>query len=294
MNKNFSKKYGPYFYILPSLVFLSLIFVYPMIQNLVKSFYRISFDGGKSVFYGLNNYIFLLTKDTLTRQAALHNVKLLMVIPILLILSIFFAVILSGNIRGAKIYQTFMFAPYIISIVVVGVVFSRMLRFDGIINLMLNKIGLGILAKDWFGRTQYALYAIMVVILWRELPFGIILFSAGIRNLDESIYEAAKIDGANWLQTVFYITIPQLKGIINFYVIYNVMMVFAWMFTYVFVMTKGGPGNSTTILELQIYNLAFKKYSVGMASALSILLFMTIFIFIYFQFRFRTSLLEER
>jgi ABC-type sugar transport system permease subunit len=217
-----------------------------------------------------------------------------MIIPILLVLSIFFAVILSGRIRGAKIYQTFMFAPYIISIVVVGVVFSRMLRFDGIINLMLTKLGLGMLAKDWFGRTQYALYAIMVVILWRELPFGIILFSAGIRNLDESIYEAAKIDGANWLQTVFYVTIPQLKGIINFYVIYNIMMVFAWMFTYVFVMTKGGPGNSTTILELQIYNLAFKKYSVGMASALSILLFMTIFIFIYFQFRFRTSLLEER
>ncbi|UCB45381.1 MAG: sugar ABC transporter permease [Spirochaetota bacterium] len=294
MNNNFSKKYGPYFYILPSMVFLSLIFVFPMIQNLVKSFYRTSFDGGKSVFYGFNNYIFLLTKDFLTRAAAWHNVKLLMLIPMLLVLSIFFSVILSGKIRGAKIYQTFMFAPYIISIVVVGVVFSRMLRFDGIINLMLTKIGLGMLAKDWFGRTQYALYAIIVVILWRELPFGIILFSAGIRNIDESIYEAAKIDGANWLQTVFHITIPQLKGIINFYVIYNIMMVFAWMFTYVFVMTKGGPGNSTTILELQIYNLAFKKYQVGMASALSILLFITIFIFIYFQFRFRTSLLEER
>jgi ABC-type sugar transport system permease subunit len=294
MNKNLSKKYGPYFYILPSLVFLSLIFVYPMIQNLVKSFYRTSFAGGKDVFYGFNNYIFLITKDFLTHAAAWHNVKLLMLIPMLLVLSIFFSVILSGKIKGAKIYQTFMFAPYIISIVVVGVVFSRMLRYDGIINLILNKIGLGMLAKDWFGKTQYALYAIMVVIVWRELPFGIILFSAGIRNIDESIYEAAKIDGANWLQMIIHITIPQLKGIINFYIIYNIMMVFAWMFTYVFVMTKGGPGNSTTILELQIYNLAFKKYSVGMASALSILLFITIFIFIYFQFRFRTSLLEER
>lgn len=294
MNNTFFKKYGPYFYILPSLVFLSLIFVFPMIRNLVKSFYRTSFDGGKSVFYGFNNYIYLITKDSLTHQAALNNVKLLMTIPILLVLSIFFAVILSGKIRGAKVYQTFMFVPYIISIVVVGVVFSRMLRFDGIINLMLNKIGLGVLAKDWFGRTQYALYTIMVVILWKELPFGILLFSAGIRNIDESIYEAAKIDGANWLQTVFHITVPQLKGVINFYVIYNIMMMFAWVFTYVFVMTKGGPGNSTSILELQIYNLAFKKYSVGMASALSILLFITIFIFIYFQFRFRTTLLEEK
>jgi ABC-type sugar transport system permease subunit len=292
MKNYFFQKYGPYFYVLPSLVFLTLIFIFPLFQNIIKSFYR--FAGGKSIFFGFNNYLYLILKDTQTHQAFLHNLRLLVLIPILLVLSIFFAVILTGKIRGVRIYQTLMFVPYIISIVVVGVVFSRMLRIDGIINFIMSNIGLGVLAKDWLGRPQYALYAIMLVIVWKELPFGIILFSAGIQNIDESIYEAAKIDGANWLQTIVYITVPQLKGVINFYVIYNVMVMFAWVFTYVFVMTLGGPGNATTILELQIYNLAFRKNQMGMASALSILLFLMIFVFIYLQFRFRRNLLGER
>jgi ABC-type sugar transport system permease subunit len=216
-----------------------------------------------------------------------------MVIPILLVLAIFFAVLISERIRFAKVYQTLLFIPFIISIVVVGVVFSRLLRLDGIINFILNNIGLGILAKDWLGRPQYAIYAVMFVIIWKELPFGIILFLAGINNINKDIIEAAKIDGANWFQTLIHVTIPQLKNIINFYVVYNVMVVFAWVFTYVFVLTNGGPANSTTILELQIYNFAFKKNLMGMAAALSILLFLLIFVFIYLRFRLQRGALEE-
>jgi ABC-type sugar transport system permease subunit len=133
----------------------------------------------------------------------------------------------------------------------------------------------------------------MFVIIWKELPFGIILFLAGINNINKDIIEAAKIDGANWFQTLIHVTIPQLKNIINFYVVYNVMVVFAWVFTYVFVLTNGGPANSTTILELQIYNFAFKKNLMGMAAALSILLFLLIFVFIYLRFRLQRGALEE-
>ncbi|MBC8389759.1 MAG: sugar ABC transporter permease [Actinobacteria bacterium] len=291
MKKTFFKNYSPFLYILPSLVFLAFIFIYPVIQNFQRSFFR--FAGGKSIFLGFDNYKYLFLKDTITHKAVLHNFQLLMVIPILLVLAIFFAVLISERIRFAKVYQTLLFIPFIISIVVVGVVFSRLLRLDGIINFILNNIGLGILAKDWLGRPQYAIYAVMFVIIWKELPFGIILFLAGINNINKDIIEAAKIDGANWFQTLIHVTIPQLKNIINFYVVYNVMVVFAWVFTYVFVLTNGGPANSTTILELQIYNLAFKKNLMGMASALSILLFLLIFVFIYLRFRLQRGALEE-
>lgn len=291
MKKTFFKNYSPFLYILPSLVFLAFIFIYPVIQNFQRSFFR--FAGGKSIFLGFDNYKYLFLKDTITHKAVLHNFQLLMVIPILLVLAIFFAVLISEKIRFAKVYQTLLFIPFIISIVVVGVVFSRLLRLDGIINFILNNIGLGILAKDWLGRPQYAIYAVMFVIIWKELPFGIILFLAGINNINKDIIEAAKIDGANWFQTLIHVTIPQLKNIINFYVVYNVMVVFAWVFTYVFVLTNGGPANSTTILELQIYNLAFKKNLMGMASALSILLFLLIFVFIYLRFRLQRGALEE-
>jgi len=291
MKKTFFKNYSPFLYILPSLLFLAFIFIYPVIQNFQRSFFR--FAGGKSIFLGFDNYKYLFLKDTITHKAVLHNFQLLMVIPILLVLAIFFAVLISERIRFAKVYQTLLFIPFIISIVVVGVVFSRLLRLDGIINFILNNIGLGILAKDWLGRPQYAIYAVMFVIIWKELPFGIILFLAGINNINKDIIEAAKIDGANWFQTLIHVTIPQLKNIINFYVVYNVMVVFAWVFTYVFVLTNGGPANSTTILELQIYNLAFKKNLMGMASALSMLLFLLIFVFIYLRFRLQRGALEE-
>ena len=291
MKKNYFKNYTPYFYILPSIILLVCLYIYPLIHNLTKSFYR--FSGGKGIFIGIENYKYLILKDPITHSAVLHNIEILIVVPILLILSIFFAVLLSEKIRFVKVYQTLLFIPFIISIVVVGLVFSRLLRLDGIINFLLGKTGLGVLARDWIGRPRYAIFALMLVIIWKELPFGIVLFMAGISNINQEIYEAAKIDGVSWWQNLIHITIPQLKPVMNFYVVYNVMVVFAWIFTYVFVMTNGGPGNSTTVLELQIYNLAFRKNMMGLSSALAILLFIMVFVFIYMQFRLRKGIMEE-
>ncbi len=291
MKKYSFKNYAPYIYILPSLILLILIYIYPLIQNMVKSFYR--FSGGEGIFIGFDNYKYLILKDTITHGAILHNIELLLVVPVLLFLSIFFAVLITEKIRFGRAYQTLIFIPFIISIVVVGIVFSRLLRLDGIINFLLDKTGLDFLIRDWLGHPRYAIFALMSVIIWKELPFGIVLCMAGISNINQEIYEAAKIDGVNWWQNIIYITIPQLKSVISFYVVYNIMVVFAWIFTYVFVMTNGGPANATTILELQIYNLAFKKNLMGMASALSILLFLMIFGFIYLQFRVRSNTMEE-
>jgi ABC-type sugar transport system permease subunit len=215
------------------------------------------------------------------------------VIPVFLVLSIFLAVLLSEKIRFTKIYQAILFIPYVISIVVVGIVFTRMLRLDGIINFLLDKIGLDFLIRDWLGHPKYALFSIMGVIVWRELPFGILLFQAGISNINEELYEAARIDGSNWWQNLIHITVPQLKHVISFYLVYNFMILFSWIFTYVYMMTRGGPVNSTMILELRIFNFAFKESVMGMASALSILLFVGIFIFIYLQFRIRRTTMEE-
>ncbi|KPJ86224.1 MAG: hypothetical protein AMS17_13475 [Spirochaetes bacterium DG_61] len=285
------RDYKPYLYILPSIILLIFVFFYPLIQNLYRSFFR--FAGGKAIFFGLNNYKYLLLRDTIARRAFLNNLTLLLIVPIFLILSILFAVLITERIRFRGLYQTTIIIPYIISIVAAGVVFSRLLRFDGIINFILDKAGLDLLIRDWLGDPKLAIFSVMSVIVWKELPFGIVLFIAGISNINPEIYEAAKIDGANWWQNLFYITIPQLKSVINFYVVYNVMVIFAWIFTYVYVLTQGGPINATTILELRIFNLAFKEHNMGMASALAMLLFLMIFVFVYLQFRLRQETLEE-
>jgi len=285
------RDYKPYLYILPSILLLIFVFFYPLIQNLYRSFFR--FAGGKAIFFGLNNYKYLLLTDTIARRAFLNNLTLLLIVPIFLILAILFAVLITEKIRFRGLYQTIIIIPYIISIVAAGVVFSRLLRFDGIINFILDNIGLDVLIHNWLGDPKLAIFSVMSVIVWKELPFGIILFIAGISNINPEIYEAAKIDGANWWQNLFYITIPQLKSVINFYIVYNVMVIFAWIFTYVYVLTEGGPVNATTILELRIFNLAFKEHNMGMASALAMLLFLMIFVFVYLQFRLRQETLEE-
>ena len=285
------KDYKPYLYILPSILLLVFVFFYPLVQNLYRSFFR--FAAGKAIFYGLNNYKYLLLSDTIARRAFLNNLTLLLIVPVFLVLSILFAVLITEKIRFRELYQTTIIIPYVISIVAAGVIFSRLLRFDGVINSILEKIGLDLLVYDWLGNPRLAIFALMATIVWRELPFGIILFITGISNINPEIYEAAKIDGANWWQNLFHITIPQLKSVINFYVVYNVMVIFAWIFTYVYVLTSGGPINATTVLELRIFNLAFKEFNMGMASALAILLFVMIFIFVYLQFRIRQETLEE-
>ena len=285
------RDYKPYLYILPSIALLVFVFFYPLVQNLYRSFFR--FAAGKAIFYGLNNYKILLLSDTIARRAFLNNLTLLLIVPVFLVLSILFAVLITEKIRFRELYQTTIIIPYVISIVAAGVIFSRLLRFDGVINSILEKIGLDLLVYDWLGNPRLAIFALMATIVWRELPFGIILFITGISNINPEIYEAAKIDGANWWQNLFHITIPQLKSVINFYIVYNVMVTFAWIFTYVYVLTSGGPVTATTILELRIFNLAFKEHNMGMASALAMLLFLMIFIFVYLQFKIRQETLEE-
>ena len=295
-SKKISKKqnksdYKPFLYILPSVILIIFVFIYPLFQNLYKSFFR--FAGGKAIFFGFSNYKYLLLEDSVTRRAFLNNLTLLSVVPLLLILSILFAVLLTEKIRLTGMYRTIIIIPFVISIVAAGAVFSKLLRFDGIINFLLDKAGLDFLINDWIGSPKLAIFSAMSVIIWKELPFGIILFMAGISNINPEIYEAAKIDGVNWWQNLFHVTMPQLRSVISFYIVYNIMVIFAWIFTYIFVLTQGGPINSTMILELRIFNLAFKEHNMGMASALAILLFLMIFIFVYLQFRTRRENLEE-
>ncbi len=280
-----------YLYILPCVSILVFIFLYPLTKIFINSFYRMS--GTKDIFIGLENYKFLFFDSLVFKQAVLNNLTLLISIPILTFLSLLFAFIFYQQFGGYKVYQVIVFVPYVLSIVVVGVVFGYVLKLNGILNFVLRKVGLDFLALDWLGSSTIAIYSLMGVIIWRETAFGIILFLARLGSLNESIFEAAKVDGANWFQTLIYITIPQLKSTIGFYAIYNFIILFAWVFNYVFVMTSGGPGYSTRVQEFEIYNYAILKRMPGMAAAGAVVLLLEITIFVYLQFSFRKGLIES-
>ena len=279
-----SNKIEPFFYLAPALAVLVVIFGYPVYSLVILSLQRQS--QGKQIFVGLTNYK-LIFQDDVFIQALQHNGTLLICVPIMVVAALLLAILLFERIRGWQFYRTTLFLPYLLPITVVGLVFSYIFQFSGVLNGILNAIGLKFLALDWLGSTRLALPTLMFVIIWKEMGFGIILFLARLMSVDEELYDAAKIDGANWLQLHLNITIPQTSTVIEFFTVISIVTMLSWVFNYVYVMTSGGPGNATIVTELYIYLMAFEYSNMNLAAAVSVLLLLVMGIFIFLELYLR-------
>jgi ABC-type sugar transport system permease subunit len=276
------KWYEPYLFIAPGTIILLLIFFYPVVRLFRDSL--MAPRGNEMVLVGLNNFRYLFSDDVF-RMAITNNAKLLLSVPIMVGLALFLAILLFEQIRGWQFYRTTLFLPYLLSITVVGVIFGYMFQYRGVVNTLLQGIGLGTLAKDWLGKSEYALWVVMIVIIWKEVGFGVVLFLARLMSVQEELFEAARLDGANWLQLQWYITIPQLKSVIEFFTVISVFTMLSWVFNYIYVMTNGGPGNATMVTELYIYLMGFRYRMMHIASATSVLLVGITIVFILLQNR---------
>lgn len=284
------EKRVPAMFLLPSLLIIAGIFLYPVIRVLSDSFFVI--NGADRTFIGLQNYQQIFT-DQLFWTAVMNNLKLFLCVPVLVVLSLLFAVALFRRIPGWKVYRILLLIPYILSVSVVGIVFDYLLREDGLFNQILIKAGLGRAAQPWLGQTATALYAVMVVVVWKELGFGIVLFLARLLSIDEAVLEAAKLDGAGVWKTTKYILLPELKSVLSFYTILSMINMLSWMFNYIFVMTRGGPQNSTYIMEYYIYQMGIRYRQYGMSSALAIFLLLFALALVFLQQQMRNCTEEE-
>ncbi len=271
----------PFFFLLPALVLIVFVFLNPLIRIVYSSFFTTK--GGTQVFAGLLNYKNIFLVDTKFRIALRNNGFLLLGVPALILLALTTASIIFEEIKGWRLFRTILFLPYVLAITVVSVVFSFLYRSDGIINFVLAKIGLGFLQPEWLGNVNLAIFSVLLVIIWHEFGFGMILFLARLMSIDVQLYEAAIIDGANWWQRLRYVTVPQLRTIIEFYAVICIINLLSWSFNYIYSMTGGGPGNASYIMEFYIYKTAFSYSSPNYASALSVLLFIVVFILIVIQ-----------
>jgi raffinose/stachyose/melibiose transport system permease protein len=286
-----TNKLTPYLYLLPMLLLLLFAFGYPLVAIFNFSLRRIR--GVTGPFIGLENYRQVF-KDDVFRSAVQHNLVLLIAVPVMLIISILVAVILYEQVKGWQLFRSVLFIPYVLAVPVVGVVFSNILQLNGVMNQVLRALGLDRLALDWLGNPNLALYSVMAVIIWREVGFGIVLFLARLQSINEELIDAAKVDGALWWQRLWYVIIPQLRGVIEFYVVITVITMLAWVFSYIYTLTRGGPGNATIVMELYIYNFAFRNQLPGIASAVAVILFIVTLVLMIPLFRFRSeSALEE-
>jgi ABC-type sugar transport system permease subunit len=253
----------------PAVALLCLVFAYPVVR--VVDFSTRLIRGASGPYVGSLNYQ-LVWEDSTFHDALKHSALLLLGVPVLLVLSIFFAVLLYERARGWRIYRSVLFLPYILAVPIVGIVASYIFELNGALNSILRAVHLNGLALDWLGSEKLSLLTVGIVIVWRELGFGIVLFLARLLSMSEDQLEAARIDGANWWARLRYVILPELRGTIEFYVVVASITMIAWVFAYVYTLTSGGPGTSSTVLELYIFNQGLRNSLPGMASAVAVVL----------------------
>jgi ABC-type sugar transport system permease subunit len=282
----------PYLYVLPLVLLLAVVFGYPLVRIFEFSFKMVR--GVDGPWIGLRNYELVLGQP-LFWESVRHNLFLLLAVPVMVGWSLLIAVVLQERVAGWKLYRVLLFLPYILAIPVVAVVMRKMFQFNGPINEVLRWLGLDFLALDWIGSSDVALWTVMILIIWRESALGIILFLARLLSLDESLIESAKLDGANWWERLFYVIVPQMKVVIEFYTVVSVITILSAVFSYVYMMGggRGGPGTSTMVVELYIFNALVRTSLPGIASAVSVLLFLVSLLLIVPLFLARRRANEE-
>lgn len=274
----------PYLFLLPAFaIHFALVFL-PSLSTLAMSLY--DWNGlGAAKFIGLGNFR-EIASDPMVGQAVWHNVTwLLLFITIPLIMGFLVAVLISRLKKGQMIFRTAYFIPYVISAAVAGKIWTAYMNPYYGLNQVFGKLGLHGLSKTlWLGNPKIALFSVAFVDNWHWWGFIMMLFLGALQQVGSELYEAARMDGANHLQELIHVSIPGIRPTVAFVLIMTIMWSFL-TFDYVYIMTNGGPANSTEIMSTYIYKNAFTKYRAGYANALCVLQ-CGICILLYFLQRF--------
>jgi raffinose/stachyose/melibiose transport system permease protein len=258
-------------FLLPALVLYGLLVVAPVVQAIHYSFYRWNGLGSLDDFVGLDNFTRAFGDDVFV-GALEHNglfVALSLVVQLPFALAV--AMLLNQRLHGRALLRVLFFAPFVLSEVVTGVVFTLILQPDGLLDHSLRQAGLGSLVHEWLADPGIVLYTLFVVISWKYFGFHMILYLAGLQQIPRELEEAARIDGANPAQVFRYITLPLLGPTIRVSTFLSVIGAIQ-LFDLVWVMTGGGPVNSSNTMAVFMVERAFKRFQFGYASAVAVIM----------------------
>jgi multiple sugar transport system permease protein len=258
---------------LPGVVLIGALLIYPIGQTVYHSF--TSWDGITSRWVGGATYSHLIHNPEFS-QVLQNNALLVLAIPVAIALPLAVAFLIHSKIRGWRFFRSVFFLPTAVSWVVIGFISVRFFADDGILQHLLNNVGLGFVHPNMLSHERSALVAVMITFVWSMFGTNLIIFLAGMATIDEEIYDAAKVDGAGSFGVMFRITIPLLKRFVQFTFIITLVTAFTALFSLIFVMTGGGPGYGTTTLEFFIYEQAFSAGDFGLASTAGVILFLAV------------------
>ena len=270
-------------FVLPSLAGVVLFLLIPVVIVLVLSFFRWNFLQPPQ-WVGFSNFVTMTRDDHVFHALLVTAYYVLWNIPLQTVLALGLAMLLNRRLPALGLFRALYVLPYMSTPVAMAVVWSWMFNGQtGLINHLL--LLAGIHGPDWLGNAQTALPAVAMVSNWQYAGYNMLFFLAGMQTIPPALYEAASIDGASAFRRFTRITLPLLSPTMLFVLVTDVIGSFQ-IFDTVYVMTQGGPGSATNVINYQIYSTGFRNFDVGSASAMSLLLFGVILAITFIQFRF--------
>lgn len=256
-------------FLLPALAVYLVYVIFPAVQSVNVSLYDWSGPGRAAEFVGLGNYAELV-RDQAFYAALRHNAVVIVASAVLqLPLGMGLALIVTSSIRGRRFWRAVYFLPMLMSTVAIGILWRAIYNpTSGLLNGVLDLVGLDALQQPWLGQSSTALGAVMVTTIWQFAPFYMIIYSAAIVGLPAEVFEAAKLDGAGPVRQFVSITLPMLKPVILTTVLLSVVGSIKF-FDLVYVMTGGGPNGATELLATYMFRQGFLTFRFGYASAVA-------------------------
>lgn len=275
MFKYYGKK-APYLFLLPAVIVLIVFFFIPFFQTVWLSFFDYSNSIYHANFSGIQNYIEIIHNPIFYKVMINTFIYLVVAVPVLAIVPLFLAILINRKIRGITLYKILIYLPVIVSIVVAAIAFKWLYAEQGILNYILNLLHIN--SIGWLTDPKYAIYSVIIVTVWKGIGYYMMIYLAALMSVPKELYEACDIDGAGFLTKHLTVTVPHIMPTIA--LVTTISSISAMkIFAEIYVMTKGGPLNSTKTIVYYIYEKAFENLDLGYASAMAVILLVIVMIF---------------
>lgn len=279
MGKKSAAKINPYFYLVPSMLIFAVFLFYPFFKTIYLSLYKTNKMGEAKLFVGLENYKALLSSPSFHNSLKVTLIFVSVVVIGSMFLGLVAAVLCNKAFPGIRFFSTAYALPMAIASSSAAMIFQIMLHpAVGIVNKLLN------LDINWLNDPKTALWCVAILTAWLNSGINFLYFSAGLGNIDETIYERASVDGASGIQQFFSLTLPGLSPIMFYTLVVNIIQAFQ-SFGQIKILTEGGPNESTNVIVYSIYRDAFFNYRFGSAAAQSVILFLVVMVITLIMFR---------
>lgn len=269
-------KTAPYLFLLPAGIVLLIFFFIPFFQTIGLSFLDYSNNIYHASFAGLQNYVAILHNPIFYKVMLNTIIYLVVAVPVLAIIPLFLAILINQKIKGITLYKILIYLPVIVSIVVAAIAFKWLYAEQGILNYLLNVFHVH--SIGWLTDPKYAIYSVIIVTIWKGVGYYMMIYLAALMSVPKELYEACDIDGAGFFTKHLTVTIPHIMPTIA--LVTTISSISAMkIFAEIYVMTKGGPLNSTKTIVYYIYEKAFENLDLGYASAMAVILLVIVMTF---------------